>query len=229
MKTVRQAVRVIAPLALGLLLWRGPTIGGQDMEALRSGARLLWLVLIVVSLLRWPRLWILVPGVLVTRVAAGMGGPHWSDWVEYTAAIQIAVPLILIGLANAVRRLPSPLPEERGRLVPNAEGIGALLAVPVVFVCGAKDWWTALTVLVAVCAGYRAFTYWRTSDLTGRGRGWVVFLIGMGLMIPYCFYWAWPDDTAGWSFARKGGVTVGVLAWVIQRVVAPGRSTSTTG
>ncbi len=245
-KNIALALRFGGPVALAVLLIVGPPLhplikfirsllDPENTEPLNAiwivavrGSGLVWVFIATAALMRWPRLWVLAPSLPLSRIALGLGAASWVDLVGFAATIFMALPLLLIGLSSAWRRLPSPVPGAPGTIVPNADGIGALLALPIVLYFGSTGRWAWLFGLAAAFAVIRTADYARKKELAIRGRGWVVFLAGMGCMTAYCFYWARPDTAWGWHLAAPGAPLVGMLLWAVQRAIVPYRNPATT-
>lgn len=194
-----------------------------------TGGGVSWVVVGAAALMVWPRLWVLVPNTVIGRIMLGFFTASWVDLVQNGAALLIAIPLLLIGLSSAWRRLPSPAPDAPGAIVPNADGIGALLALPFVIFLGLiRGQWSVLLGLAAVFAAVRMVSYARKNALITRGRGWVVFMMGLVCMLLYCLWWGRPDWSVGWALGIKAAPVAGVYLWAIQRGVLPYRNVTTT-
>lgn len=225
--TIGRVVRFGAPVVFAVLLVTGLPKQIPLTYTHIQGTAIGVLALAAVATMRWPRLWVLAPGLLITRIALERGAPDWVSWVQYTATMQMAIPLILIGVTSAVRRLPSPVPNAPGTIVPNADGIGALLALPVVLGLAITERFAWLYILSLLFAAYRAFDYNRKNQLWSRGRGWLAFLAGLAGFTAYAFYWARPDWMTARYFAAQGGPMFGILFWAVLRAVLPWRNTTT--
>lgn len=230
-------LRYAAPVMLGVAFLSNIPIdparlGVEDVGAtVIGGARggaMVWVVIGVGSLMAWPRLWVLAPTVIVIRLVEAAGFVGWSTWLIALARLHIIIPLALIALTSLFRRLPGPLPNVAGTIVPNADGVGALLALPLVILLHRGGHVTVLLFGALGLAGWRVIAYGLKGEALQRGRGWIAFIVGTAGMALYCLYWARPDWTTGWNMLVNGAVPVGVMAWAVQRAVIPWRNFMTT-
>lgn len=228
--TGARVLRFVAPLAFGVLLLVGPHVPPSHMSlsilAVR-GTGIVWLLFAVAALIRWPWLWTLVPNIVLVRVGMSFGMVNWSDFVDGGAVPLAVAPLLLVVVTTLVRRRPAASPGGRGRLAPNAEGVGALLVLALVapLALTGRHGLEVAVLLAAAAAGLLV------ANQIGQSRPhrvmWVAVIVGTLLSMAYALYWARPDWAYGRVVATQTGTVAAVTLWAgLRAVVVPAAAPS---